>query len=256
MKKFTNLLTEINNKLDLPQPLKSRVLLEVSGDIQEMYAAYIERGLSEEEAELKTKDKFSFTEDTIDDLIQIHSTPYRRWFNKLSQRAQSTWEQLLLALIFALVLFSFAQVITSTPFFTSASKFVYPILLTLLFVTVLFVTKFYQLYLKKDHNVKKVRSGLDWMLYFCGASLFFGMTGYFGEMYLSSGSVQFLGPYFIISLLTDSNTLHYSVEWMMRSSAMLMTCCTSVLITLLFWFILINKASKIEEAEASILLEE
>lgn len=256
MKKFTNLLTEINHNLDLPQPLKSRVLLEIAGDIEEMYMAYIERGLSEDEAELKTKDKFNFTKDTIDELTQIHSTPYKRWFNKLSQRAQATWEQILFALIIVLVLLSFAQIITSTPFFTSASKFVYPILLTLLFASALFVIKFYQLYIKRDHDIKKLRSWLDWVLYSCGAIIFFGIAGYFGEMYMSSGNVQFLGPYFIISLLTGSESLHLSVEWMMRSSAMLMTCCVSVMITLLFWFILINKAGKIEEAEASILLEE
>ncbi len=256
MKKFNNLLTEINNKLELPQPLKSRVLLEISGDIEELYMTYLKRGLSEEEADSKTRDKFSLSESTLEELVQIHSTPYKRWFDRLSQRAQTKWEQILLALIFVLVLLSFMQVITATPFFSSASKFIYPILLTLLFATVFFVVKFYQLYLKKDHNIKKIRSGLDWMLYFCGAALFFGVAGYFGEMYLSSGKVQFLGPYFIISLLTDSEALHLSVEWMMRSSAMLMTCTASVMIILLFWFTLTNKAGKIEEAEASILLEE
>jgi len=255
MNKFTYLLEEINNKLDLPQPLKSRVLLEISGDIEEIYHAYLERGLSEDEAEQKTKDKFLLSDEAFKELIQIHSTPYRRWLDRLSQRAQTTWEQILLVLIFLLILFSFLQVASSTPFFTNASKFIYPILITLLFAVILFIIKFYQFYLKKDHEIRKLRAGLDWMLYFSIAVLFFGISGYFGEIYLSTGKVQFLGPYFIISLLTDSSTIKLSVDWMMRSSAMLLTCSGSLMIILVFWFSLTNKAGKIEEAEASILLE-
>lgn len=256
MKQFNNLLNEINNKLNLPQPLKSRVILEIAGDMEEMYSTYVNRGLSEKEAESRTIDKFAVSDDTLEELTKIHLSAYQKWLDKLSQRAQTTWEHILLALICILVLYSFVQVASSTPFFNSASKFVYPILLTLISATILFTVKFYQLYIKKDHNLKNIRYGLDWMLYLCVTALFLGMTGYFGEMYLSSGSVQFLGPYFIISLLTDSDTLHLSVEWMMRSSAMLMTCCASVMLILLFWFTLINKAGKIEEAEASILLDE
>ncbi len=255
MNKFTYLLEKINNKLELPQPLKSRVLLEIYGDIEEIYNAYIQRGLSEEDAKNNTIDKFSLSDAALEELVQIHSTPYKRWFDKLSQRAKTKWEQLLLALIFLIVLLSFIQVTISTTFFASASKFIYPILLTLFVATILYLIKVYQFFIKKDHNIRKLRNGLDKLLYLCIASLFFGIAGYFGEIYLSSGTVQFLGPYFIISLLTDSSSLQLSVEWMMRSSAMLMTCCGSIMIILLYWFSLTNKAGKIEESEALILLE-
>ena len=149
MTRFQNLLTEINAKLELPQPLKSRIIWEIADDIEETFKAYIKRGLSEEDAETKTKDKFTLSETAIIELTQIHLTPYRRWLNKLSQRAQSKWERFLLVIIFALVLSSLAEVVYSTQFFQNASYFIYPILTVLLFATILFTVKFYQLYIKK-----------------------------------------------------------------------------------------------------------
>ena len=255
MKRFTNLLTEINTKLELPQPQKSRIICEIADDIEETFKAYTKRGLSEQEAENKTRDKFALSETAIIELTQIHLTPYRRWLNKLSQRAQSKWERFLLFIIFALILSSLAEVVYSTPFFQNASYFIYPILTVLLFATILFTVKFYQLYIKKDHHIKNLRNGLDWILYFCGAILFFGIFGYFGELYVSSQSVNYLGPFFFLSFLSDSPSLHLSVEWLVRNSSMMMTCLGSAMITSLYWFILINKAGKIEQDEASILLD-
>ena len=255
MKRFTILLTEINEKLKLPQPQKSRIIWEIADDIEETFKAYIKRGLSEQEAESKTKDKFALSETAIIELTQIHLSPYRRWLDKLSQHSQSRWERFLLLIIFVLVLLSFAKVVYSTLFFENASYFIYPIITVLLFATILFIVKLYKLYVKKDHDIKNLRKGLDWILYFCGAVLFFGITGYFGELYLSSQSVNYLGPFFFLSFLSDSPSFHLSVEWLVRNSSMMMTCCGSAMITLLYWFMLINKAGKIEQAEASILLD-
>lgn len=255
MTRFQNLLTEINAKLELPQPLKSRIIWEIADDIEETFKAYIKRGLSEEDAETKTKDKFTLSETAIIELTQIHLTPYRRWLDKFSRGAQSKWEKFLLIIIFTLILSSLAKVVYSTPFFVNASYFIYPILTALLFATILFIVKFYQLYIKKDHHIKKLRNGLDWILYSCGMILFLGVFGYFGELYVSSQSVNYLGPFFFLSFLSNSTSLHLSVEWLVRNSSMMMTCLGSLMITLLYWFMLINKAGKIEQAEASILLD-
>lgn len=255
MRRFKNLLTEINVKLELPQPLKSRIILEIANDIEETFKAYIKKGLNEQDAENRTKDKFTLSESAITELIQIHSTPYKRWLDKLSQRAQSKWEKLLLIIIFGLVLLSLVEMVYLTPFFKNASYFIYPILTVLLFATILFLMKFYRLYIKKDHSIRNLRNGIDRILYFCGAIFFFGISGYFGELYLSSQTVNYLGPFFFLSFLSDSASLRLSAEWLVRNSSMMLTCCGSAMIILLYWLMLINKASKIEQAEALILLD-
>lgn len=255
MKRFTDLLTGINSKLNLPQPLKSRIIWEIAGDIEDTFNAYLERGLSEEDAESRTRDKFALSDSSIEELTGIHLTPYRRWLGRLSQSGQSKWEKSLFAIIFILVLLSITRVVYSTPFFENASYFVYPILALLLFTTILFFVKFYQFYIKKDHDIKKIRKGLDWILYLCVAIFFLGIAGYFGELYLSGQSVEYLGPFFFLSFLSESSTLQLSMQWLIRNASMMLTCLGSVMITMLYWFMLINKAGRIEQAEASILLD-
>ena len=66
MNRFISLLQRVNDKLDLPQPEKSRILLEIAADLQDMYQVYLDKGLGEEEAVKRTEEKFSW------DITQIH----------------------------------------------------------------------------------------------------------------------------------------------------------------------------------------
>ena len=50
MKQFTSLLKNLNSKIDLPQPKKSRMLLEIAADLNDMYNYYLAKGLTETEA--------------------------------------------------------------------------------------------------------------------------------------------------------------------------------------------------------------
>ncbi|MFH1754248.1 MAG: hypothetical protein ABIA59_00965 [Candidatus Latescibacterota bacterium] len=50
MSRFEGLLKQINGKLDLPQPTKSRILLEIASDLDDMYRVFIQQGMSEQDA--------------------------------------------------------------------------------------------------------------------------------------------------------------------------------------------------------------
>lgn len=57
MNPFNPLLKRINDKLDLSQPAKSRIVLEIAADLEDLYRIYRDRGLSEEEALHKAQEK-------------------------------------------------------------------------------------------------------------------------------------------------------------------------------------------------------
>ena len=47
---FVSLLKKINNKLDLPQNTKSKIILEIAADLEDLSNYYLTQGLSENEA--------------------------------------------------------------------------------------------------------------------------------------------------------------------------------------------------------------
>lgn len=255
MKRFLPLLRKINSRLNLPQPLKSRVMLEISGDIEELFEYYLTKGYSEADAEKNTLDKFSISDESLAELVNLHTSYYKRWLNRLSENTRTTWEKALLLMVMLIVLFTFINSFYAAPFFQNTSQFTYPVL-ALFFITFgAGLAKFYQFYIVKEHNTKQIRAGLDLVLYLTLLTLFVGSFGYFAEQYLSSSTGILSGEYFFLGLLTNAESLAHSVDWMIRSTSLMMTTLGVTSTTLLIWFFLTNKAGSIEEAEVSVLLE-
>jgi len=42
MEKFNSILKSISEKIELPQPMKSRILLEISADLNDTYELFLE----------------------------------------------------------------------------------------------------------------------------------------------------------------------------------------------------------------------
>ena len=85
MNKFTLFLKRINERLSLLQPLKSQILLEVAGDLEDIYEFYKNKGLNEYEAMQKAEEKLDLTDDTLSELIRVHQSVYRKLMNKISE---------------------------------------------------------------------------------------------------------------------------------------------------------------------------
>ena len=153
---------------------------------------------------------------------------------------------LALATVFAII---------TTPFFSQSSLFVYPLIILFIMVIITWSLKFYQLYIKKDHAIKHLTIGVPLFKYFGIAILFTGLSGYFVELYFSEASTLFLGPFFVI-LITEATQLAPVVDYLIRSSALMMICLFSILVTGLLWFFINQKINAIELAEAEFLLAE
>ena len=128
MSRFVSLLNEINEKLDVPQPTKSRILLEISADMDDLFLTYLEQGKGEVEAQSLTEEMFRFDDVSIKELAEIHQPFFRKWIDRFTAQTQTKWERTSLVFVLLFVAIFAGQMISPSQFFLSASLFVYPLL--------------------------------------------------------------------------------------------------------------------------------
>jgi len=256
MKRFSDLLNSLNNKIDLPQPQKSRIILEIAADLNDMYNHYLTKGLNETEAIDKAKEKFELSDDIIADLSDIHANMFRQWLEKTIGKTQDIWERILFLMLFVFFALSTVFAIITTPFFSDSSIFIYPIIVVFIAVLITWSVKYYQLYIKKDHAIKHLNIGISLFKYLGVAILFIGLSGYFVELYFYGTETLLLGPLFIVIITDVNQTLPQVVDYLIKSSSLMMICMFAILITGFLWFTISQKITAIEQAEAEILLAE
>ena len=241
MNQFAPILKKINKKLDLPQPIKSRIILEIAADMEDAYSLYLEQGMTEREAMAKVKETFAFSDSALRELTEIHQTFFRRILGKFSEQAANQWERVVLFVVFLFVVAISAKTLITTPFFSQASKFIFPI--SGLFIGIMLIAKikFYQLYIRKDHDVKKLRRWMGWIVILGVANLIISFGG---------GVFEFLAwP----SLAED--IFQKSLMQVIKFTTVGMVGSLVTILTAIIYFFLNGKIQKIEQAEASILLK-
>lgn len=128
MNRFSEILRQTSERLDLPQPEKSRILLEIASDLEDLYGLYRGQGLEEREAVRRAEEKLAVSDEALAELARIHESPFRRFLGRISEQAQTRWERVLLtALVVFIALFAGRELL-STELYHRASRFVWPVL--------------------------------------------------------------------------------------------------------------------------------
>jgi len=257
MNRFIPVLERISDQLDVPQPAKSRILIEISTDLEEMYRYYQEQGLNGDQAYQKTIETLDMSESAIKELSMLHLNIIRRWMVNLNVEILSRWERLLLIFIVSIVLIAGLFMTTTQPFLADASIFIGPVYILFLTAIGVSITKIYQLYIRQDHNLKKLDRYMSLLLNLSGAILFFGILGYYLEFILTRSRNFVFGPlYFLLTVESgyDKQSFEMLIDWILRSSSMVVISLLSAIIIALIWYMLYKKITAIEQAEMSILL--
>jgi hypothetical protein len=244
MNRFSELLREASEKLDLPQPAKSRILMEMAADLNGAYRSYLDQGMTEGEAEQKARARFAANDEILAQLASIHQSPLRLWLDRISAQAQSRGERLVLAAILAFVVLYTGRLMAATRFLEQASSSIWPVMGIALIALGFTVAKTYQLYLKQDHRLREVRRWLGLLLVLAIASLSVSIFGFLLDL-----------RRLLIRLAAGDFAAGDSlVSWLMAGSATMVSGLLTSLLIALAWFVLMNKAGRIEEAEAAALL--
>ena len=245
MSRFAERLREISGRLDLPQPEKSHILLEIASDLDDIYSFYREKGLEEGEAARRAEEKLDLSDEALRELVEIHQSGMRKLLDRISAQARSRWERILLAMtVIVIAAYSGRQILTAQ-LYTQASRFVWPILLFAFAALVVTIWQVYRLYIKKDHDVRTLGAGLPWLIATGAASLLTGLLGMMFEFHRSAR----------MAVVEADRSLVFLVECALRSSAMMMVGLFTVIAIAIAWFVLMNKVRSIEIAEAAWLIE-
>ncbi len=244
MNMFADVLRGIDCRLDLPQPHKSRIMLEIASDMEYAFEEYLESGMDIEEARARAIERFDISGEALVELVDLHESGFRRLLGTLSMQARSWWERSLLVVIILFVaMFSGRQVFTSG-LLRDAGAFIWGVASFSSAAVVMAAWHAYRLYLKKEHDRRRLRKGLPFLLLSgCGCIL----TGLLGSS---------VGIYYAIthSAAGSGELARNMLDGAISGSALNMVCLVAAIGIFLLWFILMNKAWEIESAELEWLM--
>jgi hypothetical protein len=245
MKEFAAVLRNIDKVLDMPQPSRSRVILEISADMQDLYEHYIGQGLSDEEALRRTVEEFDFSAEEIAAIARVHDSSLGRFLDRFSARTRSNLERTALAMTMIPVALVGYRLALSGGMYKDSGIWMWPLLAGAIAALALGVSKWYGLFVVKEHNIRAVRKRLDTVLYIALGQL---VTGFFG-MYVD------LFQTWVTSSVDKAMTTIYLAHWLQRSSALLSTAMIGALLSGLIWVINSGKAVSIEQYEAELIID-
>jgi len=245
MSRFREFLKETSGKLDLPQPEKSRILLEIASDMEDLHAFYREQGMGEEEAAARTIETFALSDEALADLVRVHQSALQRLLGRISAQACARWERLLVAFVVCFALAAVSPALLTTRLFAQATGYVWPILAFAAAALALSAYHAVRLFILRKHAARGLRRGMHWILGLGGASLVVSFGGSAVELYRAT----FRGAG------DTPRALAHFVAWALGASATLIAGMLVAIVAAVIWFALVDKVKRIEIAEASWLIE-
>ncbi len=256
MKEFKEYLQIINKRLELPQPTKAKILLEIYYDLKSAYENYISEGLDKTEAIAKAKGTFGLSQQSIKSLMDIHQSTLRKTIDRFVGASRIPMEKIIVSFIFIMIGIFSLNLIMKGYFMENISYFVYPVFFLFILVLCISGWKLYQLYIRKDHQIKTLRNGMGTIAVIMGIIIFCGFSGYIIESYWAAQTQLYQGPFFILCFIGPENILSGMAAWMAKAASLMIVCISSILFSSLLWFLLYNKIQLIECDEANLLLAE
>lgn len=99
MDRFGRVLRRVESRLRAPEPERSRILMEIAGDLEEMYRSYRDQGLDEDEARKETERWLAPSATALASLHSVHLPAFERLLDRLGGTARGRTELGLVALL-------------------------------------------------------------------------------------------------------------------------------------------------------------
>ncbi len=246
MSDFSAQLRHISARLPIPEPARSRVLLEIATDMDDLFRHLVEGGMAPEVAEAEVAEHFDLSDDALRELSQIHNSAISCSFGKLSGQARSTWERVILGLVALFVSPPLLGAFFLQPtLLQDASLLVAGLVAILALGLGVGLWKAAVLFRPIQPRGPIPRRGLRSLPGITLLLLFLGFAGIWVELYRSALAIR----------ITPQMALRYLVEWLHLASATMVVALSGALLTALLWFFLENRASHLEEKAAAAILE-
>jgi hypothetical protein len=249
MADFSPVLRRLHGQLeDLPPAARSRIVVEISDDLQSLYEHYRTAGADEETALRRAEEKVLASPDALYELIRVHSTGYAGLEGHAAGRLHRGFTAFFLVtgvlpLIVIAALAEIRQIAT-----VGASAALWPILAVGLGITAVTVRKLVQLFGSATRTPARLRGGLITLLFLGALSIVIGLTGFLAALY---------GVLISLSMAPEATTIPVVLmEELGRHAAALAIGIILGMAAGLAWFLLVRRVAAIERAESAALLRE
>jgi hypothetical protein len=244
MTDFTAALRRIDSRLHLPQPARSRVILELAGDLDELYRHYRDTGLSEAAAREAALADLDASDEVLTALAEVHASGLRRSMDRMMRQAEAAWARALLLAVLVGVVVVTARAALTPRFMEDAGVFLWPVGLCLLAGLATGGMLLLRLQRFDVSDPAPAREPLDRLALLILAQGVIAGIGCWVELYWASGRVVDAGGQLAVHLFT----------WLIRCSALLSAGLGGALILAVVWFFASYRTAVIEDARAALLL--
>ena len=243
MTRFATELREAAERLrEVPEPTRSRILLELRGDLEDLSASLRADGLDEQEARDRAVGTLLPDPGAVADLAEVHRPLYQRLVDRFSVPTRNRVERALLAGLVVVVLAGGGGTLARLDLFTEPSGFLAPVLLVGAAGLALGLAKLSALFVTKEHGRRGLRRGMSLLPSAVSASLVLGLAGTTVDLYQAAGRIAD----------DPAAAPRYAIEWIRRDVALLSVTLVLASLVALAWFLASIRIARIEQAEAEV----
>ncbi len=243
MNRFQTTLQRVNDQLRLPRATRSRIVLEMAADLEDLFEHYRAEGLDDAEAERRAEEALAVSDDAIERLLAVHRPGLDRLTERLAVHVSGGWERALLAVLLAFAGLVAGRIfVAGGDFLARASVFVWPVLALAAAAALVGLAKLRRLLFRRGLDARRLRSGLDTLLLLAAGILAVGVDGFLIEL--------FLGLRRFAAGLPDAAL----GQWLIGVSSMMIVTMLTAILAALAWFVLARWIVRIENREAGELL--
>lgn len=246
MNEFGSVLRSLSDRLDLPQPARSRVLIEVAADLADLETVYIERGSTPAQAREQALERLDLSDEAIRELVRVHGSPLRRGLDRLGERGRRRWERLALGALLGFLLAGTRALLPSQGLLADTGRGLLIIAIVAIPGILLAVSKAYALWGRDEYDPLRLRRGLDVILVLGGLTVATGLTlCWFGLRRVAEAAAA-----------SPDLAAKYFVDWLTTGSATVVVSFQAAILLGILWLVLAGRTAQVERGEAEMLLVE
>lgn len=246
MSRFTEVLSKLDARLAVPEPARSRVLLEVAADMEDLYAEYEARGTPEAEAKAAVEEHFDLSEEVLRELVRVHDTPLQRSLETISRQVRGTWSRLLMAFLALFVTVGSGSLLFRAQLYRDSSGVTWVVMPLLALGLALAAGHAKGLYRAGGRFKPALGSGLNRLLGLAVLILITAAGGLWVELYRSALRIR----------IAPGEAIVYLVGWIHMASATLVIALSGALVLGFLWYFLGARVRRDEMAAVAQLLED
>lgn len=243
MTRFAPELRELADRLEVPQPMRARILLELHGDLEDLDEALRREGVPPDEARRRAVAMLVPDSEAVAELERCHRPLWLRLVDRFSDPVRHGVERVLLALCVSLLFVLGFVGLRDADLFADPAPLVVPLLGIGLATLAVGVWKLFQLYVRKNHGLPALRRGLGFLPFAGLAALVLSVGGAALDLYAVAGNLAASGG--------GAETL---LGWLRRDTAM---ASLGLLIATLaggLWLWVAAGVARIEQMDVDLML--